>query len=254
MSASDPRTWPPPWPCLSNLPSISWFPSRTPPATLRSRMGRRPWAIAVGRGLGPAWLLYVGRLTTLALARPRLLGPAPHPDFRVGLFVLLLMPMSLFEAASVSADAPTNGSPSSDRLVRPGGPRRDGAPGSRALTKPLSVLLVAILLLVPCRRLRRQRPLPLVLLGGGLGAGSPGGPGSGTAWLVRDRFAPLGPNMRWTPGSNLGFILNERHASQPVMLNTAIGLVGRVVNELPWASLARLEHRAPGLAGAVRTS
>ena len=74
--------------------------------------GPQALGIAVGRGLGlgPAWLLYVGRLTTLAcwLALGYwALRLTPTSEW--GLFLLLLMPMSLFEAASVSADAPTNG-------------------------------------------------------------------------------------------------------------------------------------------------
>lgn len=67
--------------------------------------------IRLGRaaGLGPLWLMYLARIANLMTWM--LLGYAAlaaAPDLRRPLLLLLLMPMSLFQAASVSGDALTN--------------------------------------------------------------------------------------------------------------------------------------------------
>ena len=91
-----------------------------------------------------------------------------------------------------------------------------------ALTKPLSVLLVAILLLVPCRRFadrgRYLWYLAVALVPAVLATGL-------WSWLVRDRFAPLDPT-RADPWVQLGFILNGPRRFATIMLNTAIASSG----------------------------
>jgi uncharacterized membrane protein len=191
--------------------------------------------IGVGRllGLAPLWFVYLGRVANLAVWLALgywTLRITPLAEW--GMFLLFLMPMTLFQAASLSADAPTNGlaalltAQCARVALAMTGPVTGGvwalvAGLSLAVTlvKPSFALLAALPLLVPPRRFGGPGRylghmaailLPVLLLG------------VVWLWLVRDLVVPLNA-ARPDPPAQLALILAKPARFAMVLVNTLIG-------------------------------
>ena len=211
--------------------------------------------VALARALGLPIVAYVyaGRLANLAafLALTALALRAA-PAHRTTLLLVALLPMTLFLAASLSADAVTNALAFAWlglawRAALPGPPLDARAWGALALAgaslglaKPGYVPLVALVLAVPASRFESRGRRALAVAGWAAAALVPGLLWS--AYVARLAPGPLiagadpAAQLRWiaeNPGGFAGVLLGSLAEARRVWMATFVGVLGHADTWLP---------------------